>query len=222
MNVKSFIDPRRCHPPSYPRARPTSYAKRERKRERDAHRRAAPPPPPAREYANHPTSERGRSLFREANLYAHPAHVCVSVCACTTFDDEEKEDVSEIERDRTKGERISKRAANLWPRGARFLFPVLRSSSDAPSFKTVQHRLERLPRGNTIFPKFRSPQSRPPRSDNSRHRHRLARSQARPARRQTTRETDTRHRFADRGSAVKSVATSMITSSPRARDDDGA
>jgi len=32
------------------------------------------------EYASHPTSERGRSLFREANLYAHSAHVWVSVC----------------------------------------------------------------------------------------------------------------------------------------------
>ena len=46
-------------------------------------------------------------------------------------------------------ERISKRRANLWPRGARFLSSVL----FRPSFKAVRISF-RFPRGNS-FPKFR-------------------------------------------------------------------
>lgn len=62
MNVKSFIDPRRWHSPSY---LGSTYPRLELT------------PPPCH-HATRPTSERGRSLFREANLYVHP--LCTRVC----------------------------------------------------------------------------------------------------------------------------------------------
>lgn len=66
MNVKSFIDPRRWHSPSYPGS---TYPRLELT------------PPPCH-HATRPTSERGRSLFRQANLYVHPLCTCVRVCVC--------------------------------------------------------------------------------------------------------------------------------------------
>lgn len=134
MNVKSFIDPRRCHPPSYPR-RPTSDARgtHTTPRRTTLHYATAASHPP--EYASHPTSERGRSLFREANLYAHPAHVWVNVCTgwrCACVGGEF----------RNEGRIYGLAGLDFSPRA---LF--------RPSFKVARTSF-RFPRGNS-FPKFR-------------------------------------------------------------------
>jgi len=63
---------------THPLTAPT-YLRRERyPHHTTLHYATAASHPP--EYASHPTSERGRSLFRGANLYAHSAHVWVKVC----------------------------------------------------------------------------------------------------------------------------------------------
>lgn len=88
------------------------------------------------EYASHPTSERGRSLFREANLYAHPAYVWVNVCTgwrCACVGGREF---------RNEGRIYGLAGLDFSPR---VLF--------RPSFKVARTSF-RFPRGNS-FPKFR-------------------------------------------------------------------
>lgn len=94
---------------------------------------AASHPP---EYASHPTSERGRSLFREANLYAHPAHVWVNVCTARRCA-------------RVRGREFRNEGRIYGLAGLDFSPRVL----FRPSFKATRTSF-RFPRGNS-FPKFR-------------------------------------------------------------------
>lgn len=110
MNVKSFIDPRRWHSPSYPGS---TYPRLELT------------PPPCH-HATRPTSERGRSLFRQANLYVHPLCTCARVCVRATAFPSLSLSLFLSTSAPSRCVRayvyagISQRAPNLWSREARF------------------------------------------------------------------------------------------------------
>lgn len=82
-----------------------------------------PPPSHPPEYRQPPDVWKGPILIPRSEFICPPrAHVWVNVCVCVPW-------LAECAR--VRAERISKRTANLWPRGARFLSSRL--SSGLPS-----------------------------------------------------------------------------------------